>query len=606
MKKILLFGFILFTTISVVFAQVGHDNTNTNAGSPGALGNYGTAFGSNNNVPGQYAFIGGSHSEASGSHSFGFGFRVKTTAAYSFVIGRGPLNTGSISPFENNIWSSLKIGFGTPNNQPSLMVTGVGQESKNSPVYYGYVGIFTDNPGSELDVNGTITTVGFKLPTGANNNYVLTCDANGNAHWAPPLGGTQGGNGYWSLQTGTNNIYYGLNYSDKVGIGLSNPHYKLDVSGITRIKQELIFNGSDNAQIIYGTETSGKTFKIKSLYNGGGAGKTSIRGLCIDKWGNVGIGTDSPGFEIALDVNGVTRTSRFIMTQGAGIDKILVSNASGKASWKNMETLAGAWSVDGNNVYRESGNVGIGTDSPDAALHIKFGTQKAGFQFYNEGPTDADIADFMFITDVDGNDGILKIHNPNWRTKYSWSCGSSSGAVEGLQLDIANYATTMSLNGKLITQNLKLTAENVNGYILQADADGDAHWVEHWKKTTNKLTFSGNVGIGTTEVGTHALAVNGSINASEILVTETVPGSDYVFENDYKLMPLRELEAYVNTNKHLPEVKSADEFVKDGYSLGKMDDVLLRKVEELTLYMIAQQKLIDELREKVHSLEEQK
>jgi hypothetical protein len=79
---------------------------------------------------------------------------------------------------------------------------------------------------------------------------------------------------------------------------------------------------------------------------------------------------------------------------------------------------------------------------------------------------------------------------------------------------------------------------------------------------------------------------------------------DYVFEENYQLMPLNELETYVNTNKHLPEVKSAKEFKEEGYSLGKIDDVILRKVEELTLYMIAQQKIIDELVEKVRSLEE--
>jgi len=76
-----------------------------------------------------------------------------------------------------------------------------------------------------------------------------------------------------------------------------------------------------------------------------------------------------------------------------------------------------------------------------------------------------------------------------------------------------------------------------------------------------------------------------------------------VFENDYSLMPLHQLESFVKENKHLPEVMSAEEFKKDGYSLGKMDDVLLRKVEELTLYIIQQQKEIDGLKEKLSKLE---
>ena len=112
------------------------------------------------------------------------------------------------------------------------------------------------------------------------------------------------------------------------------------------------------------------------------------------------------------------------------------------------------------------------------------------------------------------------------------------------------------------------------------------------------------VTIGTTTVGTHALAVNGSINAKEILVTETVPSSDYVFEEDYPLMPLTELENYVNTKKHLPEVMSAKEFAENGYNLGEMDDVLLRKVEELTLYIIQQQKDIAQQQREINSLKE--
>jgi hypothetical protein len=67
-------------------------------------------------------------------------------------------------------------------------------------------------------------------------------------------------------------------------------------------------------------------------------------------------------------------------------------------------------------------------------------------------------------------------------------------------------------------------------------------------------------------------------------------------------MPLSELEKFVNEQKHLPEVMSAKEFAENGYNLGEMDDVLLRKVEELTLYIIQQQKEIDGLKEKLESI----
>ena len=75
-----------------------------------------------------------------------------------------------------------------------------------------------------------------------------------------------------------------------------------------------------------------------------------------------------------------------------------------------------------------------------------------------------------------------------------------------------------------------------------------------------------------------------------------------MFENDYSLMPLHELEYFVKENKHLPEVMSAKEFAENGYNLGEMDDVLLRKVEELTLYIIQQQKEINGLKEKLENI----
>jgi hypothetical protein len=80
-----------------------------------------------------------------------------------------------------------------------------------------------------------------------------------------------------------------------------------------------------------------------------------------------------------------------------------------------------------------------------------------------------------------------------------------------------------------------------------------------------------------------------------------VPSSDYVFETEYELMSVREVEAYITQHKHLPNVPSAEEFKQNGYKAGDMDDLLLRKIEELTLYIIEQEKRIEELEEKVES-----
>jgi hypothetical protein len=76
--------------------------------------------------------------------------------------------------------------------------------------------------------------------------------------------------------------------------------------------------------------------------------------------------------------------------------------------------------------------------------------------------------------------------------------------------------------------------------------------------------------------------------------------ADFVFAKDYSLMPLASVEEYVNKNKHLPEVPSATEVSKDGIDVAGMDAKLLQKVEELTLYIIQQQKEINELKKEIH------
>ncbi len=113
------------------------------------------------------------------------------------------------------------------------------------------------------------------------------------------------------------------------------------------------------------------------------------------------------------------------------------------------------------------------------------------------------------------------------------------------------------------------------------------------------LADSGNVGIGTNNP-TAKLTVNGGIHAHSLRISvNTGRGDwpDYVFGEDYELMDLQDLEAYVNVHKHLPGVPSAEEVEGQGdVDLGEMNAILLEKVEELTRYIIDLQKQIDEMR----------
>lgn len=121
---------------------------------------------------------------------------------------------------------------------------------------------------------------------------------------------------------------------------------------------------------------------------------------------------------------------------------------------------------------------------------------------------------------------------------------------------------------------------------------------------------NGKIGIGTDQPD-ELLTVKGKIHTQEVLVDlQGAVAPDYVFEHyfegaseqmpNYTLISLPELETYLKIHKHLPEIPSAETLDKEGMSLKEMNLLLLKKIEELTIYMLQQQKEIEKLKEKVN------
>lgn len=236
------------------------------------------------------------------------------------------------------------------------------------------------------------------------------------------------------------------------------------------------------------------------------------------------------------------------------------SNASGSNS-------AGLWKVAGDSVYYDQGNVGIGLSSPESLLHIR------GYGAF-PNITNAISGNTLFLSH--GKDaGLESMANDDdgtWGGYLGLGVANSSGLVD--KWGIIRKTSNAGDGSLRFTYGTNRNA-HVNGLKFM-------------------ITNDGHVGIGTS-IPQAMLTVNGDIRATEIKVMNDVSVPDYVFSTDYELMNLEEIEEFVQANCHLPGIPSEADVRKDGLNMSEMQLKLLEKIEELTLYIIEQNKRINAL-----------
>jgi hypothetical protein len=280
-------------------------------------------------------------------------------------------------------------------------------------------------------------------------------------------------------------------------------------------------------------------------------------------------------------------------------------------------TMNAQW--NGTNPLWTNSNIAIGTDNPQANLHIKYTTNSAFLRLESSA--------------TNQNASTQYVSGGVWR--WELGTGISSGTNFELYDRVNNKACFVAkpdgfigvgtdnpqanLHIKYSTNSaflrLESSATNQNA-STQYVSDGVWRWelgtgissgtnFELYDRINNKACFvakpDGFIGIGTTNPQ-YKLDVEGTIRAKEIKVC-LQSGCDFVFNKDYKLMNLNDLEKFVTTKQHLPEIASEKDMIENGLNMKEFQMKLLQKMEEMTLYIIEQNKKNEKQEQKIKILE---
>jgi hypothetical protein len=281
-------------------------------------------------------------------------------------------------------------------------------------------------------------------------------------------------------------------------------------------------------------------------------------------------------------------------------------------------------------LLKATGKLGLGTTTPDTGIHVKGSGKNQLIKLENTaestwtmGQIDNPISasdrdgDFQINITANGNGGptgtMLTIKDENGRigigtvnptgqlhiggtATQDVFAGMGPDLAAGPALNFGYAGSSFGRGAGFFNVRPDALATGVNPSLRYATAN----------ITRMIITNAGRVGIGTL-APTSSLHVSGGnirvTGGSFIDDGTTLDVPDYVFEKQYKLMPLAELKAYIETAKHLPGVKSAKEVAKDGLNISQSQMALLEKVEELTLYTLQQDEQLATQNQRIAKLE---
>ena len=510
------------------------------------------------------------------------------------------------------------------------------------------VGIGNTNPQAKLDIAGDVRlrSTLLTLPAGLNNNVDINTVKSSVYMFA---GGALGGCQITGFSAGVDGRFITIfNNSTTAAIQLYDQSNATNPSAAAN----KILTGTGNSAIIYqnGSVTLrydgakqrwtiiGSNYTDGLSASGSSTGQWNVTGNNIfnTNTGNVGVGTNNPTAK--LDVNGTFRIANG--TQALG--KVLTSDVNGIATWQSASSANSFWNGDDKinddysfqTTYPLSNKI-VQINSPVIGTGGGRGTYKGGgLNIYNPtvgliqnyitfdgqnikarhldftGSGADEVEDNLLLNSYGGNVGIgypVGFCGPTHKLSIGGYNKDAAGNSNVLQVAGTNPMITISdlgfgstyayikgitsLTGTPQFSNYGLEIGN-GGYSNDIYFTGNGYQPVLMIKGANN-----NVGIGTNNP-TSKLSVNGNIRSKEVVV-ET-GWADYVFDDEYKLPSLKEVEKYIGIHNHLPNMPSAADVQSNGLKLGEVQTKMMEKIEELTLYIIDLQKQISTLKSAVN------
>ncbi|MFL9483218.1 hypothetical protein ACI6Q2_10620 [Chitinophagaceae bacterium LWZ2-11] len=342
----------------------------------------------------------------------------------------------------------------------------------------------------------------------------------------------------------------------------------IPICSIAQGVSELVFGTTstnlNDIKVNNSTSTTASSFFFKT-------GATPVNNP-IDSYVNYGINVGYDINSFHQIVFGNANDQMFFRTYSSGFP------GSGFGAW-NKIWHSGNFNPS-NYLSYTNGNVGIGTTMPSNKLTLDLGATRNGIDIKSDGDAGA-YSDIQMEVKTSSAipAGNVAVWNISHR-KDGYFSGSPSSSLE--------FYGLVSGGGFYAPLSFKS-----NGDIILASPYGSSN------------LGSGNVSIGDIDAKGYKLSVNGNIRSKKITVTQQ-NWPDYVFDSSYTLAPLSQVEQFIKDNKHLPDVPSAKEVADKGLDVGDNQAVLLKKIEELTLYMIEMKKENTELKQRIEKVENKK